>query len=192
LTVVSTAVAILPMCGCTTVVGDLAATKVEVTNTEEWRLKTSRPRNMIRVDLTTRTDLSQLRVKVGGVLNASAFFCDHPTDYSLLGGLLYGAGQSLFEQLAVPQLRDWDPRGGSNDGALFTYPVLLNLALSANPQALPPEIGFDLVARPEDVCIRIHGRSLLKKARLNTVRIPADTIHRAIETWAKDHPDSAI
>jgi hypothetical protein len=93
----------------------------------------------------------------------------------------------------------WDVRAGEfprplnslhpvqNSGAAEkrTYYLPLNIALPASPSSKPPEIGFDLLNNPEDICISLQGSSepwsmKWRYVRSNTVRLSSDSILEAL------------
>src|SRR5882762_6936394 len=70
-----------------------------------------------------------------------------------------------------------------------TYYLPLNIAWPASPSSIPPQIGFDLLKNPEDICISMRGASMpwiwtmkWRYVRSNTVRLSSAAIREALRS----------
>jgi hypothetical protein len=175
--------------GCRTTVHDLAIAGVSVTNSDEWfdprenwsGSKSTR-RSLLRVDLTTQVDLSEALLRWAMLIHADVVFCSHPHDEALLGYSLY---------TTTPQAGEFPRHLNSLHPVKYsgTYYLPLNIAWPASPSSIPPQIGFDLLNNPEDICISMRGASMpwiwtMKwgYVRSNTVRLSSAAIREALRS----------
>ena len=180
--------------GCTTItVHDLAIAGVSVTNSDEWfdprenwsGSKSTR-RSLLRVDLTTQVDLSEALLRWEMLIHADVVFCSHPDDEALLGGSLYTTTPQAGE---FPRhLNSLHPVKYSGAAEKRTYYLPLNIARPASPSSIPPQIGFDLLNNPEDICISLRGAPIMvwtmkwRYVRSNTVRLSSAAIREALRS----------
>jgi hypothetical protein len=130
--------------GCTSKVQvqDLAIEKLGVADSGEWFSpgEINPRRNLLRVDLTTKTDLvnaaRQWNMHIGG----DAAFCSHPDDSVLLGGLAL-VTSTPYDGEFPRTVYESDPVEHSDAADKHTYYLLLNIAVPADPF----RVGFDLV-----------------------------------------------
>ena len=170
----------LILSGCVNTVRDLRVSSVAFTNGSQWGLSSAEDRQMLRIDITSQADLPHLAAGTGMILSAHAFFCDHSLDSALLGGFLFATAPGNGHPPArVYQLEEM-PVELRNSASLYTYHLILNVALPASPLSRPPEIGFDLVSSPEDVCIQVRGGYIGFTMRSNVLRIPSQAIGDAV------------
>jgi len=184
--------------GCTTItVHDLAIAGVSVTNSDEWfdprenwsGSKSTR-RSLLRVDLTTQADLSEALLRWEMVIHANVVFCSHPNDLAMVGYSLYTTTPQAGE---FPRhLNSLHPVKYSGAAEKRTYYLPLNIArpASPSPSSIPPQIGFDLLNNPEDICISLRGGKTLAwiwtmkwgYVRSNTVRLSSAAIREALRS----------
>jgi hypothetical protein len=177
---------------CTTTVHDLAVADVSVGNSADWfppavgsSKEKQTNRSLLIVDLTTHVDLTEALLRWEMLIHANVVFCDHPGDRALLGYPLYTTTPRAGE---FPRpLNSLQPVVHSGAAKTWTYYLPLNIALPASPASKPPEIGFDLVNNPEDICISLQGASLpwtmkWRYVRSNTVRLSSSAIREALNS----------
>ena len=129
----------LILSGCVNTVRDLRVSSVAFTNGSQWGLSSAEDRQMLRIDITSQADLPHLAAGTGMILSAHAFFCDHSLDSALLGGFLFATAPGNGHPPArVYQLEEM-PVELRNSASLYTYHLILNVALPASPLSRPPE-----------------------------------------------------
>jgi hypothetical protein len=162
---------VVPMTACVTFIRDLSVVSVEARTDSAIGKLPDRP--VIAVSLRTRTNLS--RLPKDELIHAEGFFCDRPNDFVVLGrSILVDASRlPLNDAIAMPE-------GTADKAGAYTYTVLLETRRRGSPDSRPPEVGFDLSAAPQSVCIRFQGGYLADHASSNTVRIPAARIRDAL------------
>ena len=182
----------IALSGCITTVHDLAIAGVSVTNSDEWfdpriYVPESKPtrRSLLRVDLTSQVDLSEALLRWEMLIHADVVFCSHPEDEALLGHSLYTTTPQAGK---FPRdLNSLHPVKYSGAAGKRTYYLPLNIARAASPSSIPPQIGFDLLNNPEDICISLRGASMpltmrWRYVRSNTVRLSSAAIRGALRS----------
>src|ERR1700694_93684 len=140
-------------CGCVRTVNDVIVSSIAITDAYEWTIHPLRNGSMLRVDVTSNTDLARLLRGTGALPIVHSFFCDRPGDYAVLGGAIYATARNGADA-PIPLWRvASEPSQNPPLSTAFTYHVILNLARPASPLSNPPQIAFDLAANPEDICI---------------------------------------
>ena len=134
------------------------------------------------MDLTTQVDLSEALLRWEMLIHANVVFCSHPDDLALLGYSLYTTTPQAGE---FPRhLNSLHPVKYSGAAEKRTYYLPLNIARPASPSSIPPQIGFDLLNNPEDICISLRGGKTLAwiwgYVRSNTVRLSSAAIREAL------------
>ena len=186
--------------GCTTAVRDLAVSGVTVTDSAQWfpravglSKKEQTNRLLLRVDLTTAVDLSQAFRRWDMLIHADVAFCSHPDDHALLGYSVYTSTPRADE---LPHPLN-SPRSVESSGAAeHTYYVPLNVAAPVSLAIKPRAVAFDLLDKPEDICISLRGSSMpltmkWHYVRSNTVRLSSDTIREALsDAHPTDRPSN--
>jgi hypothetical protein len=188
--------------GCTRTeqVQDLAIEKISITDSDHWYGPWPDRRSLLRVDLSTKSDLTYMVWEWDLHGEAKVVFCNHPGDDVLLGMDLFASSprageipQSLYMTF-FPRPRN-GPGPHLDPGARKTYHLLLNIAALPHPPT-PGDlgmgrVGFDLLHHPEDICISLTGQNsfisrsqllLEHRLRSNTVRLSSDAIREALKS----------
>jgi len=182
-------------------VQDLAIERVTVTNSDERDsydrahmenlyipdiLPKQKTRSLLRVDLTSKADLTYMLWDWDMFSGAHAVFCNHPDDNVLLGTSLYAnrtgeLPRSLGRPFPRPRNAPQRIVERADPADKQTYHFFPNIAVPANPDSIPPEVGFDLLHNPEDICISLRGSELVMlfpprhRLRSNTTRLSSET-----------------
>ena len=140
------------------------------------------------MDLTTQVDLSEAFLRWEMLIHADVVFCSHLDDEALLGYSLYTTTPQAGE---FPRhLNSLHPVKYSGAGEKRTYYLPLNIARPASRSSIPPQIGFDLLNNPEDICISLRGGKTLAwiwtmkwgYVWSNTVRLSRAAIREALRS----------
>ncbi len=131
---------------------------------------------LLLTHFTSQTDLARLPYNAS--LQVDSFFCDRPQAHVMLGAgdAILSAGRDVADGPA--------PDAAANPAGPFDYAIFFHVARQTNPRLIPPDVGFDFRAAPEDICFALVGgpnRDL--GYRSNELRIAADTISAAIRNY---------
>jgi hypothetical protein len=106
-----------------------------------------------------------------------AFFCGHPQkDVTLSFPDVFWQGNRLGQHEA-----DVIQRYGGPAGTLITYYIFVDVAREPRLQDRPPQEGYDLRQKPEDLCFVLRGGDGSGRGyKSNTVVIPKDAVAAAL------------
>ena len=110
-------------------------------------------RPLLKIEFTSATNLSQFVTEHSYNLGNTAFLCKRPEDRVTLSfSYIFWRGIRLG-------LREADPirQRGEVVEAPITYYIFIDVADKERPQDIPPQKGFDLREKPEDVCFYLRG-----------------------------------
>jgi len=137
--------------------------------------KPSRP--LLKVEFTSATNLSKFAIENSYNLANRAYFCDHPVkDVTLSFPYIFWRGTRLGQQEGDPIERQVQAARAS-----ITYYIFIDVAREPRPGDRPPQEGFDLRQKAEDVCFAVGGGNESGRGySSNTVVIPKDVIATAL------------
>lgn len=139
-------------------------------------------RPLLKVKFTSVTNLSRFAIDNSFPLANHTFFCDHPQkDVTLSFSYIFWQGNRLGQYE-----NDVIQRYGGPPGRLITYYIFIDVAREPRLQDRPPQEGFDLRQKPENLCfVLASGNEWGRGYRSNTVVIPKEAIATALT-----HPGS--
>lgn len=161
---------------------------VEVGKSQEFRQKATKNLSsngkllFLRLDIATELDIWKLAKDKSYVLHVDSYFCARP-DHKVMIGLntLYWKNLNISEKLFFS-----DSPIQPDDSGKIIYSVLLDLdsqftlgftdSRSAGVSTQSDYRPFDLVEKPEDVCIQIRGRTMTGGVKSNVVKVPKELI----------------
>jgi hypothetical protein len=156
--------------------GDLTFASAELADRRD-RMEMPGPGALLKIEFTSRMDLSKFAMEHSYNLGAIAFFCGRPNDFVVLS----------FPDVYWRRVRlgqgEADPieRGQDDKIELLTYYLFINVAREAIVPSKPREKSFDLRREPEDVCFHLRGGNESGRGyKSNTVVIPKDAIESAL------------
>jgi hypothetical protein len=134
-------------------------------------------RPLLKIEFTSATDLSKFVIENSYNLGNAAFFCDREKGSPYMSyPAIFWRGVRLGEHEANPIERRSEPAN-----APIIYYFFLHIALPKIVPSNPPQNGFDLRQKPEDVCFYVRGGNESGSGyRSNTVAIPKDVIVAAL------------
>jgi hypothetical protein len=124
-------------------------------------------RDLIRVDFTSGIDLRSMVARESNILSVHSYFCDR--------------GDSLGSLGAPGVYVDRADAGKETRVRRFLF--LIDVTRKSNPEAVPPEAGFDLSANAQDICFYItaHGDASTYKSK--TEIIPKASVQQVFIGW---------
>jgi hypothetical protein len=128
-------------------------------------------RELIKVRFTASESLRHVGEHGDVVVMLHSYFCDRGDNHPTLGA----PGVYLESVNTRPE--------GPSNGHNSLYYFFLDVSHEAKPGSIPPDPGFDLRVRPDDICfyMTIHG-ALLTTYHSSVARIPRDAIEQAFTT----------
>jgi len=122
-------------------------------------------RELIRVEFTASADLRKIAKHGDKIVFLHSYFCDRGDNYvGLSGPAVYVEAADTNAERSV----------NGSDGR---YVFFLDITRKAHPTSIPPEQGFDLSVKSEDICFYVtaHG-ALITTYRSSVARIPKAAI----------------
>jgi hypothetical protein len=108
-------------------------------------------RLVLRIEFGSAADLQSIANRNAGI-SSHAYICSHEDQVAVLGGpTVYRNGKAV---------RTDDTTHSSDQHAAVEdamYYIFLNISGVSNRESIPKQIGFDLKARPEEICFQVTG-----------------------------------
>jgi hypothetical protein len=124
-------------------------------------------RDLIRVDFTSGTDLRNMVARDGNVLYLHSYFCD-------AGDLARSTGDpGVYVDLA-------DARA---ETVVNQFIFFIDVTRRASPGSTPPEPGYDLAVKAEDICFYVTAHGVTATHKSSVGRIPKAAIEQVLEGW---------
>jgi hypothetical protein len=122
-------------------------------------------RALIRVDFTSGTDLRNMVAR--NVLFVHSYFCDRGDAPGTLGS----AGVYV------------DRADAGRETRVNRFLFLMDVSRQSNPGSIPPESGFDLAVRAQDICFYVTARDVITTYKSKIAIIPKGSIEQAFAGW---------
>ena len=122
-------------------------------------------RDLIRVDFTSGTDLRNM--VAGNVLFVHSYFCDRGDALGMLGT----SGVYV------------DRADAGRETRVNRFLFVIDVSRQSNPGSTPPETGFDLAVRAQDICFYVTARDVMTTYRSKIAIIPKGSIEQAFTGW---------
>jgi hypothetical protein len=124
-------------------------------------------RDLIRVEFTASADLRKMAKHGDKIVFLHSYFCDRGDNHGRL------SGPAVYVEMAYANAEQ------SANGSDGRYVFFLDVTRKPNPTSIPPEQGFDLSVKSEDVCFYVtaHG-ALITTYRSSVARIPKAAVDR--------------
>jgi hypothetical protein len=122
-------------------------------------------RELIRVEFTASADLRKIAKHGDKIVFLHSYFCDRGDNHGRL------SGPAVYVEMADANAEQ------SASGSDGRYVFFLDVTRKPNPTSIPPEQGFDLSVKSEDVCFYVTAHGALITTYTSTVaRIPKAAI----------------
>ena len=126
-----------------------------------------RGRALLRVKFAAAADLRKIRHE-DTVIFLHSYFCDRGDNYVGLGGPgVYVDNENADSQTPVHQ-----------------FVFFIDVARKASPASIPPEPGFNLSVKAEDICFYVTAHSVITTYKSSVAEIPKAAIDLAFRTKA--------
>ena len=122
-------------------------------------------RDFIRVDFTAVTDLRNMVAR--NVLFVHSYFCDRGDALGTLGS----SGVYV------------DRADAGRETRVNRFLFLIDVSRQSNTGSTPPEPGFDLAVRAQDICFYVTARDVITTYKSKTAIIPKASIEQAFTGW---------
>jgi hypothetical protein len=151
------------------------------------RASKERPhRSLLRVEFRSAKNLWKIAQTDGGAtISVHSYFCAREKDWTILGvPVLFSQGQEVRKSAAQMDSSNANP-GERAD----VYYVYLNVSRRESLSAIPPEHGFDLREKPEDVCFYITGWLVFPGTfyKSQVIRVSEEVIAAAFQNTGDPH-----
>ena len=135
-------------------------------------------RLLLKVEFTSTTNLSKFVIENSYNLGNETFFCDRQKASPFMSyPFVFWYNIRLGEHEADPIAQQSEAARGP-----ITYYIFIDVARKKVVPSNPPQGGFDLRQKPEDVCFYVRGGNESGRGyRSNTVMIPRDAIVAALQ-----------
>jgi hypothetical protein len=122
-------------------------------------------RELIRVEFTATADLRKIAKHGDNIVFLHSYFCNRGDNHGRL------SGPAVYVEIVDANAEQ------SANGSDGRYVFFLGVTRKPNPTSFPPEQGFDLSVKSEDVCFYVtaHG-ALITTYRSSVARIPKAAI----------------
>ncbi len=122
-------------------------------------------RDLIRVDFTSGTDLRNMVAR--NVLFVHSYFCDRGDALGMLGT----SGVYV------------DRADAGRETRVNRFIFVIDVSRQSNPGSTPPEPGFDLAVRAQDICFYVTARDVMTTYRSKIATIPKGSMEQAFTGW---------
>jgi hypothetical protein len=124
-------------------------------------------RDLIRVDFTSGTDLRNLVAREGNILFVHSYFCDRVDNLGTLGG------PGVYV----------DRADAGKETLVKRFLFLIDVSRKSNPGSNPPEPGFDLSVKAQDICFYVTAHSEITTFKSKIGIIPKASIEQVFTGW---------
>jgi hypothetical protein len=124
-------------------------------------------RDLIRVDFTSGTDLRNMVVRGGSILFLHSYFCDDGSPHRSAGD------PGVYVDLTAAHA----------ETVVNQFFFFIDVSRKPRLDLIPPEPGFDLSVKAQDVCFYVTAHSGLKDYTSKVGRIPKQAIAHTFEGW---------
>jgi hypothetical protein len=124
-------------------------------------------RDLIRVDFSSDTDFRSLVAGAGNILFLHSYFCDGG-DRSRSAG-----APGVYVDLA----------DAASEKPVHRFIFFIDVSRPAGPLSVPPEPGFDLSMKPEDVCFYVTAHGVIDTYQSLVGRVPKAAIEQVFVGW---------
>jgi hypothetical protein len=124
-------------------------------------------RDLIRVDFSSGTDLRNMVAREDKILLVHSYFCDRGDNFGTLGA------PGVYVDLA----------DAGKERLVKKFLFFVDVTRKSNPEAIPPEPGFDLSVSPKDICFYVTAHSEITTYKSDVGRIPKAVIEHVFIGW---------